>query len=116
MIQKFQCILFDLLFKYLILLFFSWKGNGQILSIQSHLSDQRLFGFIQLINTIPFTQSNQKEKQEEYQTIETMTTTDKVLYEHENYFEEKQFIQIEASFSIHKVFSFLFSDFENNIF
>jgi hypothetical protein len=36
-----------------------------------------------------------------------MTTTDKVLYEHENSFEEKEFIQIEASFSIHKVFYFL---------
>ncbi len=41
----------------------SWKGNGQILSIQSHLSNSRLCGFIQLINTIPFIQSNQQDEQ-----------------------------------------------------
>jgi hypothetical protein len=39
---------------------FSWKTNGEIVSIDCNLSDTRLIGLFQLIQSIPFPQSNQK--------------------------------------------------------
>ena len=41
--------------------FSGWKANSEVASIESRLSDTRLFGLIQLINTIPFPQVNQTE-------------------------------------------------------
>ena len=131
MIHKYQCKhTFIHSLHQSIFIYFSWKGNGEILSIESHLSDTRLFQFIKLIKTIPFTQSNQNDKQEKeklkkdknerdkstketYETIEQMTPVKKILYEDqkliENHFKEIQFIQLQAKFTINKVFSFLFS-------
>lgn len=98
----------------------SWKGNGEIPSIELTLSDSRLIGLIQLIESIPFpfnnSQDQRKEKKKKksfsttkdrYETIEKMSPTKKILYQNENDlqkdFEDKQFIQLQASFQINKV-------------
>lgn len=49
-----------------IYIYFSWKAHGEISSIESHLSDTRLFGLLKLITTIPLPQSTQiDEKQQQ---------------------------------------------------
>ena len=37
---------------------FSWKTNAEIISIDSNISDTRLNGLLQLIQSIPFPQTN----------------------------------------------------------
>ncbi|CAF4218237.1 unnamed protein product, partial [Adineta steineri] len=76
-----------------------WKGNAEVSTIESHISDTRLFGLLKVIYTIPTPEIGQRDEKEvelnlllknkerppstkhTYETIEKMTPVKKILYE-----------------------------------
>ncbi|CAF1065734.1 unnamed protein product [Adineta steineri] len=76
-----------------------WKGNAEVSVIESHISDTRLFGLLNVIYTIPTPEIGQRDEKEvelnlllknkehppstkhTYETIEKMTPVKKILYE-----------------------------------
>ena len=115
---------------------FSWKARGYVNEIETRLSDSRMIGCFQLVQSIPLPQSSSSSKtkskekkmrskekkstKQTYQTIEQMTPVKKILHEQEtendktltNTNSNEQRIQLEGDFQIPKVkfgfFNFVF--------
>ncbi|CAF1436517.1 unnamed protein product [Rotaria sordida] len=108
-----------------------WKANGEIHLIESNISDRRLIGCFNLIESIPFPQSTEKSDQDQYKKslsknkkhqtttkqhydqIESMTPIKKILLEQEQEQDQQkqieiksgeQTIQLSIDFQIRKVY------------
>ncbi|CAF4932934.1 unnamed protein product [Rotaria sp. Silwood1] len=105
-----------------------WKANGEIRSIESNISDTRLIGCFNLIESIPFPQSTGKSDQDQYEKslsknkkhqtttkehydqIESMISIKKILLEQEQDQQKQieiksgeQTIQLSIDFQIRKI-------------
>ncbi|CAF4345530.1 unnamed protein product, partial [Rotaria sordida] len=89
-----------------------WKVNGEIHSIELNISDTRLIGCLNLIQSIPFPQSIKQNEQDQYKKslsknkkyqtttkehydqIESMTPIKKILHEQEQ--DQQKQIEIQS--------------------